>query len=193
MGTSSSSTKTLRASSPALTKLGSSGHGTCFWIFFVLIWTLATMKSSRSTRAKPTTRETSSKDARFVDSMSQERLWSRMCHLSQKQHWICKPLRWVNAASCIRQRRGSLMGSPLSPALCLMVIWIPGLQRKPSLHEFCNSLSNRCWLSCPSVCHLAWHGSVRFCPGQFLGFSTERGREAPRQTPQQRYPCRDEI
>ena len=90
----------------------------------------------------------------------------------QKQHWICKPLRWVNAARCIRQRRGSLMGSPLSPALCLMVIWIPGLQRKPSSHEFCNSLSSRCWLSCRGVCHLAWHGSVRFCPSQFLGFSS---------------------
>ena len=123
---------------------------------------------------------------RLNDSMSQERLWTRMYHLAQKQHWICKPLRWVNAARCIRQRRGSLMGSLLSPALCLMVIWIPGLQRKPSLHEFCTSLSNRCWLSCPGVCHLAWHGSVRFCPGQFLGFSTQRERERERERERQK-------
>ena len=80
------------------------------------------MRSCQSTLENPTIRVTPSRVAHFVDSTSLERLPSRMSPDYLPRHSTCKRSPWVSAASA--NAEAAPMGSPLSPALCLMVVSI---------------------------------------------------------------------
>ena len=71
----------------------------------------------------PTIRVTPSRVAHFVDSTSLERLPSRMSPDYLPRHSTCKRSPWVSVASA-NAEAASPMGSPLSPAICLMVVSI---------------------------------------------------------------------
>ena len=80
-----------------------------------------TTKFSLSTQGKLIIQEIPSKVARSVDWTSLGKSSLRMSHPFSPRPWHANL--WLGQR-CIRQRRGSPMGSPLSPALCLMVVSI---------------------------------------------------------------------
>jgi hypothetical protein len=115
METSFSSTKTWLAFSPASTRHDSSGRGTCSWTSFDLkyvgdneVFSVYPGKTNnpgdlikgRTFRRLNVTRKISITD---VPSLIKTALDMQTFALGNR---------------CIRQRRGSPMGSPLSPALC---------------------------------------------------------------------------
>ena len=119
MAISSCSTRTWPFFSLASTKLGFWVRGICSSTSFVLTWMLVTTKSypgksnnpgglikGRTFRRLNVTRKIVIKD---VPSLIKTALDMETFALGPR---------------CVRQRRGSPMGSPLSPALCLMVVSI---------------------------------------------------------------------
>ena len=80
------------------------------------------MKHSRCIQAKLTIQVTLSKDAHSVDSMSPGKIVVKDVPDLKKSALNMQT--FALGQKCIRQCRGSPMGSPLSPALCLMVVSI---------------------------------------------------------------------
>ena len=148
MAISACSTRTWQVSSLASTKLGFWGRGICSSTSFVRTWMLVTKRSFRSIQENPTINP-----GDLIKGRTFRRLnVTRKIVIKDVPSLIKTALDMQTFAlghRCVRQRRGSRMGSPLFAALCLMVV---SISEQILSMDFKESLTNHNLF----ICHIRY-------------------------------------